>query len=152
MRDDYRWIFERAKQHSEFPENAEEHLRDILLEAEGREEDIPVEMKIRDIILFPSIESLPAEQREEVTRLVRVWMEDQRKRYEQVLLAVLRGKLNKAVNILVQYNGPECKFVEIEDDNGAGLSIGEHIQDSTYPEMTRIRITAANLINMKDVT
>lgn len=58
----------------------------------------------------------------------------------------------QAINILVQYNGPECKFVELENDAGHGLGIGQHIQDPDYPDMTRIRITAANIINMENMS
>jgi len=44
----------------------------------------------------------------------------------------------EAINIVLCIEGHQCGFVEIEDDNGAGVRIGEWTSDEEY---TRIRIT-----------
>ncbi len=152
MRDDYRWILQQAGEHPGFTDNAEDYLRGILLEAEGRAEDIPTEMKVREVLLPSPLDELPGDQREVIRAIVRERLEKERQRYERAMLAVLGGKLEKAINILVKYEGPECKFIELEDDSGAGLSMGQHTQDPKHPELTRIRITAANIINMENMS
>lgn len=103
MRDDYRWIFEQAGEHILFNEDAEQALRDILLEAEGHAEDIT-------------------------------------------------EKLGAAINIVLFEAGPECHFTEIEDDAGHSLGIGERIPDPEHHGRVKIRITAKNIIDMRDAT
>lgn len=51
-----------------------------------------------------------------------------------------------AINIIIdESNPPYPRFVEIETDDGRGISIGERIKDQGY---TKIRITLDDIKNL----
>lgn len=54
----------------------------------------------------------------------------------------------KAINIIIdeKRRGPEAYFVEIENDDGKSISIGERIESGGY---TKIRITPEDIVKTK---
>ena len=82
--------------------------------------------------------------------MVRDHLEQQAKRYEIAMFKVLEGKLSQAINIILHQEGPDMKFIEIEDDKGASVGVGEYLpQKGKY---SKLRITAANIFDLEDVT
>lgn len=55
----------------------------------------------------------------------------------------------RAINIILHQEGPDMKFIEIENDKGAGVGVGEYLEQKG--KYSKLRITAADIINLEDV-
>ena len=139
MREDYRWILEQTFKRVGLDEDAERRFRDILLEAEGQfPEPVLSETVSTGKVLLPLHIDTDA-LREKIMPLLRVQIEEYQKKLEE-----------QAINIILHQEGPISTFIEIENDEGAGVGVGEYLpQKGKY---SRLRITAANIISMENMS
>lgn len=148
MRPDYKWIIEQVEGSASFTDNARGDLDLFFRLAEERFSGLPEESNY--ITLSPIVRELPKDVRDAVREMVREHLEQQRKRYDIALFKTLAEKFDRAINIILHQEGPDMKFIEIENDKGAsvGVGVGEYLEQKG--KYSKLRITAADIIDMEE--